>query len=292
MSFIDSNTHSRDYLIPNCIFGDGCLLKLTDDIHNIKYTHLRSLMPKCIDDPDCTKYLLARNFIMNGGPYDKDIKIAQNHVSMYYHSPIYSSVRISKPNPIVIGQRLQIQKQSVSFPREENAKNNMKVDLSTINTHTESAQIQSGGTEINDMHTVLPAQKSDMNIPKLKFISKSLPSSPVSKFETLDTPKMMTHNMISPCESGSSNNSSPKHGIVKTPKSHSKRDRDKHHSNTEEKISLIQTKIDTTNDHIKTIQDEIGKLKNTINSLDHTQHEMKDTISELRDQFIKLCLDE
>lgn len=265
------------FSIPNCLFGDGCLLRLTDDNHNTKYMHTKSMMPRCFDNPECKRYALVRNYIVNGGEYTSEIKLAQKHVAICYHSPIYSPVRHIRPDSVIIGgQRTESSRRprsissNTSLILDKRKMDPIKVDLSTLDIKDiNKEEIKSGGTEINDKD-VLPEANSAMYtpaVPKLKLTTKSMPSSPVSRPDFPDISKT----------------SSPKNGIVKTPKSHSKRDR------VDEKILNIQSQLDITTDNIKNIQEEIGRLKKAIDALDRSQ---KETEFKLRDQIIKLFLDE
>jgi len=91
----DYNIHSVITKVdkPVCIFGDGCLIKLHNEEHSHNYDHAkRRFLPKCMQDPECKYYRDVRGFIMNGGGYvTKELKYAQNHVALCYHSPIYTN---------------------------------------------------------------------------------------------------------------------------------------------------------------------------------------------------------
>ncbi len=100
---------------PTCIYGEGCLARLVDDLHNSEYIHTKSsLLPKCHDDPDCDMYATARNYIIGGGggPPTLELKMAQEHVEMTSHSPIYSTLP-GLPG-VVIGQKHRSRSISVS----------------------------------------------------------------------------------------------------------------------------------------------------------------------------------
>lgn len=76
--------------LPLCIFGDGCLLRLTDQKHDENYKHTTSLIKKCMVK-DCPLYHKAYNFIVGDQTrLTQEIKDAQRHASLNYHAPIRS----------------------------------------------------------------------------------------------------------------------------------------------------------------------------------------------------------
>lgn len=78
--------HSSERL-PECIWGDGCLLRLTDGEHDENYVHTVSKIKKCPHDP-CPLYQRAYDFVVgsNTSPSKED-KEAHLHASQYYHPP-------------------------------------------------------------------------------------------------------------------------------------------------------------------------------------------------------------
>lgn len=76
--------------LPMCIFGDGCLLRLTDQKHDERYKHTSSVIRGC-PIKDCPLYHKAYNFIIGEQTrLTQEIKDAQRHSSLNYHPPIRS----------------------------------------------------------------------------------------------------------------------------------------------------------------------------------------------------------
>lgn len=73
-----------------CLYGDGCLVRLTDNAHEDKYIHAESYMPKCSEE-DCPLYRKVYEFIIGDQKIrTPEIKAAERHVASYYHPPIRS----------------------------------------------------------------------------------------------------------------------------------------------------------------------------------------------------------
>ncbi len=81
--------------LPECVYGDGCLLKLIDDNHDATFSHKRvpDVLLKCASDPNCEIYRSLRTFIKSGNEMTDEMKGAQIHVSARYHTPIYDRMR-------------------------------------------------------------------------------------------------------------------------------------------------------------------------------------------------------
>src|SRR5690349_19155688 len=90
-------SRARSSILPRCVFGDGCLLKLTDDVHNQHYVHDKSILQLCPDIGivsgvgTCAMYKIARDYVINGGEKTKEISVARDHCNRFYHPPIYST---------------------------------------------------------------------------------------------------------------------------------------------------------------------------------------------------------
>lgn len=84
-----------------CLYGDGCLIRLTDNSHEDKYIHAESYMPRCSEE-DCPIYRKVYDFIIGEQKVKTpEIKAAERHVASYYHPPIRSrSVTRSRPRAI------------------------------------------------------------------------------------------------------------------------------------------------------------------------------------------------
>lgn len=309
------------YTKPACIFGDGCLARLTDDFHDQNYIHSKSILSVCPNEPRCALYQTARSFIINGGEKTKDVRSAQSHASQYYHKPTY---HVPSSKGVVIGSRhrprsltsnIMIRGESTdqrsdlrSHSEDRNASSVAKSKLSlqelktllslpkessssSSRTETGENTPSSGITEIDDKHTVRVSSirdKISIDIPKLDFnqrnLSRSVPSSPVSNMEFIDTPKMLD----TPVEM---HNSSPKNGMVKTtPKGHSRRDRKG--SMSEKDVISIQTQMGSLSQQILSIKHDIVKINEHIVKFTEDHIEIKKQLSELRDQLIKICLED
>ena len=109
---------------PKCMWGDGCLLRLSDQHHDDSYIHTTSPIVKCALNP-CHLYQKAYDFVV--GPtteLTKEIKEAQLHSALHYHPPIRSkSVFRERPSPN--SRRSSDQKATKTVP---------KLDLDTLSS--------------------------------------------------------------------------------------------------------------------------------------------------------------
>lgn len=90
---------------PKCLWGDGCLLRLSDQTHAETYAHTTSIIRRCATE-DCPLYQKAYDYIVGPqGPLTPEIKKAQQHVALHYHPPIRSrSVARTRPRSTSIAK--------------------------------------------------------------------------------------------------------------------------------------------------------------------------------------------
>lgn len=100
--------------LPQCLWGDGCLLRLTDQRHAETYSHTISLIKKCPIE-DCPLYQKAYDFVIGPPiPVTPEIKEAQKHASLHYHPPARSRsvVRTRPPSSTQIPKETHVRRSS------------------------------------------------------------------------------------------------------------------------------------------------------------------------------------
>jgi hypothetical protein len=287
------------------------------------------ILPRCLSDPKCPLYTLARNHIVlpsGNGERTDEVKKAQEHSTLWYHTPIYSvpsssSQRWSR-GEVKMGRRSRSISQKRSPFGDTTFKSNIRpslVDLSKMTgDHASSALEESPNLLSTSSSEPTPGQgpgvaaangaggwlisSSPISIPKLNLSTKSLPSSPQSHFDSpgveSNTPQT-PYVMMSISGKASAGTPPSGNGILSlrvTPKSHSKRERERRgsrgtpdsQSQIEEKIASLQVKMDMVTNHMKDVQKEINQLMGIVTKLDRSHVEIRESMSNLRDQLIKV----
>ncbi len=311
--------------VPTCPFGDGCLIKLTDDNHNAEYIHTKSILPVCRNnDPVCKQYKLARDFILNGsGVMTREIKAAQNHVALCYHRPIYG---VTQPRKRSRSVSITSKKDIPGLAFHRDSRISSATRKSSVGPPSGSTEIDGGDLlESPGRDHTLSSHSSNMgsdrtmdtthstgsisSIPKLDLpLARSLPSSPAGKWspqsdytpggpmtgegESLVTPKMLNHSyptsISSPILTESSDRvgvGSPKNGVIKTPKNQSRRDRPSRGSGD-------TSRRKSTDEQIETLRLKLNDTIDSVRTLENQVARMGDSMSQLRDLFIKSYLDD
>jgi len=103
-----------------CMYGDGCLVRISDPMHNTTYSHFLPApnLHKCIV-PQCPLYKMVYDSIITpGGELTHELKEAQKHVALRYHPPIEGqrspSVARERPRTLTSGGRPRARSASVS----------------------------------------------------------------------------------------------------------------------------------------------------------------------------------
>jgi len=116
--------------LPKCMYGDGCLVRLTDQKHDDVYLHSESALPKC-GISECPLYKKAHDFIIGEQRHlTSDIKEAQKHAALHYHSPIRSKT-VSRTRPRAISHLRTVSEKSKETDRYLSVP---KLDLESIST--------------------------------------------------------------------------------------------------------------------------------------------------------------
>jgi hypothetical protein len=119
-----------DQKLPKCIWGDGCLLRLSDQKHAEMYEHTTSDIPRCPLE-GCSMYQKAYDFVI--GPASEltpEIKKAQQHTALHYHPPIRSVSVVKERLPEKHDRRH-------SDTSKKQAKSVPKLNLKTISSPPE-----------------------------------------------------------------------------------------------------------------------------------------------------------
>jgi hypothetical protein len=76
--------------ILDCIYGSGCLLKIVDPTHNIKYYHHKNTLLEPCTKERCASYIMVASYVRDrivscsNDEWRQHIK----HVALFYHAPI------------------------------------------------------------------------------------------------------------------------------------------------------------------------------------------------------------
>jgi len=91
---MDETIHKK-----KCIWGDGCLVRLSDQEHEDAYIHTISDIQKCPIE-GCPLYQKAYDYVVGrpGTPFTLEIREAQKHAALHYHPPIRSRT-VAKVRP-------------------------------------------------------------------------------------------------------------------------------------------------------------------------------------------------
>lgn len=186
-----------DRKLPRCLWGDGCLLRLSDQKHAESYTHTTSPIKKCPIE-DCPLYQKAYDFVI--GPPIKptpEIKKAQQHAALHYHPPIRSrSVARTRPKSNQKHKRHSLDpKSSMPSPGASPSLSVPKLNLDDISrlSPSRAPQIINSApdlkSEFSPIHPIRPKSSSDPSRPP-NISPKTITVSPKKRSSSINSGRL------------------------------------------------------------------------------------------------------
>jgi hypothetical protein len=249
-------------LLPKCIWGDGCLLRLSDQRHADTYAHTTSMIPECPIE-ECPLYQIAYDFVV-GQRKERtpEISKAQQHAALHYHRPLRSQSVIKErlPEPQKARRRSTSEKELYAPPRHVRKSS----DLDGTKRSTPIIPKL-------DLSMAITSPGSPMMKESHKFEVKSAPS--LRPEPDSDRPSLISSHAKSssdPARKTAPSQTSPKN-IALTPKRRSS-------SIGNAQLDVISKELDDLRDDVKHTNKSFDDLKGEISSLRQDVREIKELL--------------